>query len=113
MKYFLKLNLFQIIIIIAHQNTSIKNLSTTFLSIKCYENDFDFIFIHFNYKLSYIDKGAVLINVGRGSIIQDKDLIDALEKGWLKAAILDVFNTEPLPIDNPLWTTPGVSKLRS
>ncbi|GJQ86442.1 hypothetical protein Trydic_g10349 [Trypoxylus dichotomus] len=54
------------------------------------------------------DRGAVFINVGRGSIINDEDLIDALNKQWLSAAILDVFNTEPLVENSPLWLMPQV-----
>ncbi|XP_022903976.2 glyoxylate/hydroxypyruvate reductase A-like [Onthophagus taurus] len=54
------------------------------------------------------DRNAVFINIGRGSIISDEDLIEAMNKKWLSAAILDVFNTEPLPKESPLWKLPQV-----
>jgi phosphoglycerate dehydrogenase-like enzyme len=47
--------------------------------------------------------GAVLDDVSRGGIVRQAALIDALESGRLKGAVLDVFETEPLPKDNPLW----------
>jgi phosphoglycerate dehydrogenase-like enzyme len=46
---------------------------------------------------------AYLINVGRGSIIKEGDLVKALKKGWLAGAGLDVFEEEPLPASSPLW----------
>ncbi|WP_152195646.1 D-2-hydroxyacid dehydrogenase [Georgenia subflava] len=52
---------------------------------------------------------AHLVNVGRGAVVVEDDLVAALTAGRLAAASLDVFATEPLPSDNPLWTTPGVS----
>jgi phosphoglycerate dehydrogenase-like enzyme len=47
--------------------------------------------------------GAVFINVGRGSAAVEADLIGALEKGTIAGAALDVFETEPLSPDSPLW----------
>ncbi|GJQ67466.1 hypothetical protein Trydic_g8306 [Trypoxylus dichotomus] len=55
------------------------------------------------------DKNAVFISVGRGSIINEQELIRALKNNWLQAAFLDVFPTEPLPKDSALWTTPNVT----
>jgi len=52
--------------------------------------------------------GPVLINAGRGQLQRDADILAALEEGALKAASLDVFETEPLPQDSPLWDHPGV-----
>ena len=52
---------------------------------------------------------SVLINVGRGDVVSEESIIHAISKGWLGGAILDVFETEPLPEDSPLWTTPGVT----
>ncbi len=46
---------------------------------------------------------AFLVNVGRGPIINENALIKALKKGWIAGAGLDVFETEPLPADSPLW----------
>jgi phosphoglycerate dehydrogenase-like enzyme len=51
---------------------------------------------------------ACLVNVGRGSLIVEEDLIDVLNSGHLQAAVLDVFENEPLPNENPLWTMPNV-----
>jgi phosphoglycerate dehydrogenase-like enzyme len=53
-------------------------------------------------------KQSVFINIGRGTIIKEEDLVNALSKGWLSAAILDVFETEPLPLTSTLWTMPQV-----
>ncbi|RKT87982.1 Phosphoglycerate dehydrogenase [Saccharopolyspora antimicrobica] len=51
---------------------------------------------------------ARLINVGRGELIVEPDLIAALRAGQLAGAALDVFDTEPLPAESPLWEMPNV-----
>ena len=51
---------------------------------------------------------AFLINVGRGAIINEPDLVRGLRKGWLAGAGLDVYETEPLPDDSPLWEMDNV-----
>ena len=48
-------------------------------------------------------KGGYHVNVARGGHLVEADRIDALDRGQLEAATLDVFATEPLPGDNPLW----------
>ena len=58
--------------------------------------------------LSLLAPRAVLINAGRGAQVVDQAVIDALEDGRLRAAVLDVFRTEPLPEDHPFWRHPGV-----
>lgn len=50
---------------------------------------------------------ARLINIGRGPIVVTEDLISALQDGSIAGAALDVFEQEPLPEDDPLWTTPN------
>lgn len=52
--------------------------------------------------------GAVLINAGRGKLQRDADILRALDDGTLKEASLDVFETEPLPQESPLWGHPTV-----
>ena len=51
---------------------------------------------------------AHLINVGRGPVVRTEDLIEALREKTIAGAALDVFETEPLPEDNPLWEMPQV-----
>jgi len=53
-------------------------------------------------------KGAYVINCARGPLVVEADLLDALDSGQLSGAALDVFDQEPLPPDNPLWTHPKV-----
>ena len=53
--------------------------------------------------------GAFLINAGRGGLQVETDILAALDAGTLRAATLDVFETEPLPAESPLWTHPAVT----
>lgn len=48
-------------------------------------------------------RGAVLMNAGRGATVDEGAIPEALEKGWLSGAALDVFAVEPLPPTSPLW----------
>ena len=59
-------------------------------------------------RLSLLPKGAGLVNVARGEVVVEKDLIEALENGSLGSAYLDVFEHEPLSQKSPLWSLPNV-----
>ena len=58
--------------------------------------------------LQALSPGAQLINVARGEVVVQDALIDALQRGQLQGAFLDVFDTEPLAVDSPLWAMPNV-----
>jgi phosphoglycerate dehydrogenase-like enzyme len=66
-------------------------------------------------ELSLMKEDAVLVNVSRGTLIDEAALVRTLESGRLRGAALDVFEHEPLAADSPLWTrgdviiTPHVS----
>ncbi len=51
---------------------------------------------------------SIFINVGRGSAVNEEDLVDSLTSGRLRAAALDVVKDEPLPGDHPLWQAPNL-----
>ena len=59
-------------------------------------------------RLHLMKKDALLINVGRGSLIKNNDLIHVLKSGRLKGVVLDVSEIEPMPTDSQLWDMPNV-----
>jgi glyoxylate/hydroxypyruvate reductase len=59
--------------------------------------------------LNVLPAGAAVINLGRGDHVVEADLLSALDSGHLSAATLDVFPTEPLPSDSPLWRHPKIT----
>lgn len=54
--------------------------------------------------LERMKREAIIVNIGRGALIRETDLIPRLAAGRIRAAVLDVFEREPLPTDSPLWT---------
>lgn len=62
-------------------------------------------------ELRLMKKTAVLVNASRGGIVNEEDLYEALKAGEIWSAGLDVFETEPVPVDHPLLTLPNVTVL--
>jgi len=60
-------------------------------------------------RLGQLPKGAALINMGRGDVLDNAALIAALDTGVMSGATLDVFNAEPLPKDDPFWNHPKIN----
>lgn len=56
--------------------------------------------------LARLPRGAVVVNIGRGAVLDETALLDALASGHVGHAVLDVFATEPLPSEHPYWTAP-------
>ena len=59
-------------------------------------------------ELQAMKETAILMNVGRGSAVNQEELILALQRGYIRGAVLDVFEQEPLPENSPLWNLPNV-----
>lgn len=60
------------------------------------------------HRFAQMKQGAHFINIGRGELVDEPALIATLQSGHLAGAALDVFATEPLPTDSPLWDMPNV-----
>ena len=58
--------------------------------------------------IAKLPRGARIINIARGEIIDESALVTALQSGHLGGAWLDVFEKEPLPAESPLWDLPNV-----
>ncbi|MBD5656149.1 MAG: D-2-hydroxyacid dehydrogenase [Candidatus Eremiobacteraeota bacterium] len=58
--------------------------------------------------LAALGRQAIFCNVGRGSVVDQDALVEALKSGAIFGAVLDVATPEPLPAENPLWTMPNV-----
>lgn len=59
-------------------------------------------------RLSRLMPGGYLINVARGALVVDEDLLQMIDNGHLAGAALDVFRTEPLPPEHPFWRHPAI-----
>jgi phosphoglycerate dehydrogenase-like enzyme len=59
-------------------------------------------------RIGLMKPGAIFVNIGRGAVVDEDALIDALRSGHLRGAALDVYSTEPLPTDSPLWELENV-----
>lgn len=59
-------------------------------------------------QLRLMRRTAFLVNIARGQVVVESDLVEALRAGSISGALLDVFEREPLPTDSPLWTMPNV-----
>jgi phosphoglycerate dehydrogenase-like enzyme len=54
-------------------------------------------------RLEQLPRGSIVVNVARGALMDEEAVADLLEEGWLRAAVLDVYNQEPLPATSRLW----------
>ena len=109
---------------VVYYSTSGKNSDSNFVRVELEEllKTCDVISIHaplnektkglINYKaLTMMKKDAILINVGRGPIVVDEDLAQAIDEEIIGGAALDVFEAEPIPNNNPLLSIKNTEKL--
>lgn len=59
-------------------------------------------------RIALLPRGAFVVNIGRGDLVEQDALCDALDSAALGGSVLDVFTPEPLPEDHRLWTTPNL-----
>ncbi len=59
--------------------------------------------------LSLLQRGGYIINVARGAHLVDADLVALIDSGHLAGAMLDVFRSEPLPVEHPFWQYPNIT----
>jgi phosphoglycerate dehydrogenase-like enzyme len=59
-------------------------------------------------RFGVMQPSARFVNIGRGQLVVEDALAEALAKHWIAGAALDVFESEPLPPDSPLWQVPGL-----
>jgi len=82
-------------------SSCLENQDVVVLSCALTDETRDIVSKHF---LSKMKKGAILVNIGRGGLIDEDALLTSLDQAHLDFAILDVFKTEPLPEESPFWT---------
>ena len=58
-------------------------------------------------RLELLPRGAIVVNVARGALLDEVALAERLSSGWLRGAVLDVFRREPLEASSPLWRLPN------
>ena len=76
--------------------------------VMCLPNNGETYHIMDGARFAKMKPGAYFINICRGAVVDEPALIEALESGHLGGAVLDVFETEPLPEDSPLWDMENV-----
>jgi phosphoglycerate dehydrogenase-like enzyme len=59
-------------------------------------------------QLGLMPRGSYIVNIGRGGVIDEGALVQAVRSGQLAGVGLDVTETEPLPADSPLWNEPNI-----
>ena len=59
-------------------------------------------------ELDALPKGAIVVNVARGALLDEEALAVRVRGAQLRGAVLDVFSKEPLPAESPLWDLPSV-----